>query len=192
MAERAYVPRPVEWLLPALLGEVRVSADAMVRIEDFFVPLARGATFPWKSHALWFYTQMARWGQIQHRAGHHEAIARETYRPDLYRAALKPLGAPLPAANYKVEGALTAPTPVGASGATLTLGPDGFFDGGLFDPDHVAAYIEAARSRDFGIPALAGMTVCGIPCGPAQRRLRSGSALIWACPNLRWLPINRS
>jgi two-component system, oxyanion-binding sensor len=151
MAEPAYVARPVEWLLPALLGEVRVSADATVRIEDFFVPLARGATFPWKSHALWFYTQMARWGQIEH-TSEHEAIARETYRPDLYRAALKPLGAPLPAANYKVEGALTAPTPVGASGATLTLGPDGFFDGGLFDPDHVAAYIEDARSRDSGTP----------------------------------------
>ena len=137
MTEPAYVARPVEWLLPALLGEVRVSADATVRIEDFFVPLAPGATFPWKSHALWFYTKMVRWGQIEHTSG-HEAIARETYRPDLYRAALKPLWAPLPAANYRVEGAFTAPTPVGARGATLTLGPDGFFDGGLFDPDHVS------------------------------------------------------
>ena len=124
---------------------IRVSATTTVRVEDFFVPLARGATFPWKSHALWFYTQMVRWGQVTHTA-ENEAVARETYRPDLYRAALKPLGVRLPAANSKVEGALKAPTPVGASGATLTLGPDGFFDGGLFDPDRVAEYIHG-RSR---------------------------------------------
>ena len=145
LAEPAHVGQPAEWMKPALTGEIRVSATTTVRVEDFFVPLARGATFPWKSHALWFYTQMVRWGQVAHTA-ENEAVARETYRPDLYRAALKPLGVPLPAANSKVEGALKAPTPVGASGATLTLGPDGFFDGGLFDPDRVAEYIHG-RSR---------------------------------------------
>ena len=75
------------------------------QVADFFVPHAKAATFPWKSHALWFYTQMVRWGQVGHRA-EHEAIARDTYRPDLYRAALKPLGVALPGANAKVEGAL--------------------------------------------------------------------------------------
>ena len=77
-----------------------------MRVEDFFVPFAKAATFPWKSHALWFYTQMVRWGQVAH-TPENEAIARETYRPDLYRAALKPLGVALPGANAKVEGALT-------------------------------------------------------------------------------------
>jgi hypothetical protein len=43
----------------------------------------------------------------------------------------------------KVEGALTAPTPVGSAGANLVLGPDGFFDGGRFDPDDIDAYIAA-------------------------------------------------
>jgi NitT/TauT family transport system ATP-binding protein len=31
---------------------------------------------------------------------------------------------------------------VGSAGASLTLGPDGFFDGALFDPDKLDAYIE--------------------------------------------------
>jgi len=145
MAEPAHVGLPAEWMAPALSGDIRVSSVDVVRVEDFFMPLARGATFPWKSHALWFYTQMVRWGQVAH-SPENEAIARETYRPDLYRSALKPLGAALPAANSKIEGALTAPTPVGASGATLTLGPDGFFDGGLFDPDKVDEYIRSERS----------------------------------------------
>ena len=65
----------------------------------------------------------------------HDATARDTYRPDLYRAALKPLGVALPGANAKVEGALRIPTPVGSAGASLVLGPDGFFDGEVFDPD---------------------------------------------------------
>jgi two-component system, oxyanion-binding sensor len=145
MAAPAHVGLPAEWMAPGLSGDIRVSSVDVVRVEDFFMPLARGATFPWKSHALWFYTQIVRWGQVAHSPG-NEAIARETYRPDLYRSALKPLGAALPAANSKIEGALTAPTPVGASGATLTLGPDGFFDGGLFDPDKVDEYIRSERS----------------------------------------------
>ena len=73
------------------------------------------------------------------------AIARETYRPDLYRAALKPLGIALPVANAKVEGALKSATPVGSAGASLVLGPDGFFDGDLFDPDHLDDYIDRQK-----------------------------------------------
>ena len=93
------------------------------------MPLAKAATFPWKSHALWFYSQMVRWGQVAHTPGQRSPSPARRYRPDLYRAALKPLGVALPGANAKVEGALQAATPVGSAGASLVLGPDGFFDG---------------------------------------------------------------
>ncbi|WP_423416133.1 CmpA/NrtA family ABC transporter substrate-binding protein [Hyphomicrobium sp. B1] len=144
LAERTYVAQPVEWMLPALQGQLPVGNEHAVAVSDFFVPFAKAATFPWKSHALWFYSQMVRWGQVLHSA-ENAKIARETYRPDLYRAALKPSGIALPVANAKVEGALTAPTPVGSSGASLVLGPDGFFDGGLFDPDKLDAYITSQK-----------------------------------------------
>ena len=144
LASPAYVGREAGLLLPALKGELAVGGGAARSIGDFFVPNAKAATFPWKSHALWFYTQMVRWGQIAHMP-EHQRTAGETYRPDLYRAALKGFGIAMPAASSKVEGALTAETPVGSSGA-LTLGPDGFFDGGHFDPDAVDDYI-AAQSR---------------------------------------------
>ncbi|TKT75898.1 CmpA/NrtA family ABC transporter substrate-binding protein [Aquamicrobium sp. LC103] len=144
----AYVARPAEWMMPALSGRLRIGASAYASVDDYFMPLARAATFPWKSHALWFYTQMARWRQVTHTAENLE-IARNTYRPDLYRSALKPLGVALPGANAKVEGALRTETPVGSEGASLTLGPDGFFDGTLFDPDRVDAYIASqAHSND--------------------------------------------
>ncbi|MEZ5826872.1 MAG: CmpA/NrtA family ABC transporter substrate-binding protein [Hyphomicrobiales bacterium] len=140
----AYVDRPPAWMLPALSGKIDIGGGTIVAVDEFFVPLAKAATFPWKSHALWLYTQMVRWGQIDH-AKQNEKIARETYRPDIYRAALKPLGVALPGANAKVEGALTRATPVGSAGASLTLGPDGFFDGDLFDPDRIDDYIAAQR-----------------------------------------------
>ena len=141
LAQPAYVGRDGELLLPALSGHLPVGGGVVRFVGDFFVPNARAATFPWKSHALWFYTQMVRWRQIEHTA-QRQRIAAETYRPDIYRAALKDLGIAMPSASAKVEGALTVATPVGSSGA-LTLGPDGFFDGGRFDPDDVDAYIAA-------------------------------------------------
>ena len=87
--------------MPALDGRDRhAGGDDVVAVADFFVPHAKAATFPWKSHALWFYTQMVRWGQVEASAA-NEAIARDTYRPDLYRAALKPLGVALPGRQCK-------------------------------------------------------------------------------------------
>ncbi|MCO5151306.1 MULTISPECIES: CmpA/NrtA family ABC transporter substrate-binding protein [unclassified Shinella] len=144
LALPAYVGRAADLLLPALSGNLPVGGDVVRPVGDFFVPHAKAATFPWKSHALWFYTQMVRWRQVAHTEANRE-IAAETYRPDVYRAALKALGIAMPSASAKVEGALTVETPVGSSGA-LTLGPDGFFDGGRFDPDAVDGYI-AAQSR---------------------------------------------
>lgn len=145
LAQPAYVGRDADLLLPALSGHLPVGGGVVRSLGDFFVPNARAATFPWKSHALWFYTQMVRWRQIDHTA-QRQRIAAETYRPDIYRAALKDLGIAMPSASAKVEGALTVATPVGSSGA-LTLGPDGFFDGGRFDPDDVEAYIAAQSAR---------------------------------------------
>lgn len=144
LARPGYVGCPEEWLLPALSGRIPTGDgptghDQVIAVEDFFVPHDKAATFPWKSHALWFYSQMARWGQIVASPA-REAIARDSYRPDLYRTALGPIGAALPGANAKVEGALPKATPVGSAGASLILGPDGFFDGKVFDPDRVDSY----------------------------------------------------
>ena len=122
-----------------------VSERAETTVEDFFLTSAKAATFPWQSHALWFYSQIVRWGLCDHSAENAE-IAKISYRPDIYRKALQPLHTPLPGASLKVEGALKAPTPVGASAGGLILGPDGFFDGQTFDPDQVGAYIEQQKA----------------------------------------------
>ena len=145
LAEPAYLGCPLDWLLPGLSGELEVGGGERVVVPDFFVPQASAATFPWKSHALWFYSQMVRWGQVD-ATTEAAAVAQGTYRPDLWRRALGPLGVAQPAANAKVEGALTRPTPVGSAGASLVLGPDGFFDGERFDPDSLSHYLAAQRA----------------------------------------------
>jgi NitT/TauT family transport system ATP-binding protein len=129
-----------ELLVRPLTGRMGLSGGVAEGGPDFFVPFGRAANFPWISHALWFYSQMVRWGQVPHTRENAERAAR-TYRPDLYRAALAGQGIPMPAANAKVEGALVEPTPVAATGGVLTLGPDGFFDGARFDPDLLDDYI---------------------------------------------------
>src|SRR5438876_851843 len=81
------LPPAVE--MPILTGHLGLGGGAELDIDDFFVPFDKAANFPWKSHALWFYTQMVRWGHVEHTPD-NLAIARDCYRPDLYRSALKP------------------------------------------------------------------------------------------------------
>ena len=117
-----------------------------------FLTFAKGAaSFPWISHALWFSAQMARWSEIELNAT-TLATVRATYRPDIYRDAVRSLGANLPSANAKVEGALNAPQAAGSTLGRLTLAADGFFDGRVFDPDHIETYLADLRVADRRLP----------------------------------------
>jgi len=141
LARPAYVGGSADIIKRALGGSVvREPGGTPQTIPDFLVFHDHAANFPWQSHALWFYSQMIHWGQTDYRADKVE-MARSVYRPDLYRAALRSTDADLPNASSKVEGALTRPTPVASRSGKMVLGPDGFFDGLLFDPDDVEGYL---------------------------------------------------
>ncbi len=131
---------PAHCLLPALAGQLPAGGDAIIEQPDFFLPFARAATFPWISHAMWIYSQMVRWGDVNH-DDQNAAVVAASFRPDIYRRSLEPAGWPVPGANSKVEGALVDQTVVGASQGTLELGPDGFFDGRIFDPAQLDGYL---------------------------------------------------
>jgi NitT/TauT family transport system ATP-binding protein len=130
-------------LLPALTGILPLSRTSTSEIstatpDEFLVMSGKAANFPWQSQALWFLSQMSRWGDCPSRAQDEETVrekVRDAYRPDLYRRALKPIFAPVPGANLKMEGTLLKEVHVGASRSGLVLGPDGFFDGRIFDPE---------------------------------------------------------
>lgn len=139
-----YVGAPAETIARGLSGDLLLQAGGRVQtIDNFLVMHKQAANFPWRSQALWLYSQMVRWGQVSYSSA-GEQVARDSFRPDLYRKAVAALDpAPiLPSASAKVEGALDIATPAGASGPPLLLGPDNFFDDRPFDPDDIKSYLE--------------------------------------------------
>jgi two-component system, oxyanion-binding sensor len=133
LAAPAYLNIPPRHFSRGLMGR-----DGFLQFYD------HAANFPWHSHALWFYAQMVRWGQVSASDAAKTSVV-GTYRPDIYRRALAGTGIALPEANSKVEGALQEPTHIPARGGPLSLGPDGFFDGVSFDPDQIEDYVKASR-----------------------------------------------
>jgi NitT/TauT family transport system ATP-binding protein len=140
-----YLGQPAEIVARALDGRFDIGNGVIRTAPDHFVPYAGAANFPWKSHALWYYSQMVRWGEVAHTAA-NAATALACFRPDLYRQVLGSLGVPTPLADFKVEGSVAEPTAIPSSPEGLTLLPDGFFDGIAFDPDRLDSYIESQRA----------------------------------------------
>jgi NitT/TauT family transport system ATP-binding protein len=143
LAQPRYVGAPAEILQRGLSNRLALVPNGpLEQLPEFYLPARRAATFPWASHALWFYSQMLRWQQIEFNAQHIPSVA-ATYRPDLYRVALAPLQVELPIEDTKVEGSRA--TASSGSLGTLSIAPDGFFDGKVFDPSDVPAYLESLR-----------------------------------------------
>ncbi len=145
MSGAPYLDTSSEIVARALTGMLDIGAGMTRHVPDHFIPHAYAANFPWKSHALWYYSQMVRWGEVAACAD-NAALAAACFRPDLCRAALAPLGAAVPAADYKTDGTRAAAVDIEALNGTLAAGPDLFFDGGVFDPSAVDAYIAAQRA----------------------------------------------
>ena len=94
---------------------------------------AGAATFPWRSHGLWFLGQMRRWGLVPEETD-AAALVASVYRPDLYRSALGGVGAAAPDGDMKIEGAHAEAWTLPAGTGAIPMGPDTFCDGALFDP----------------------------------------------------------
>ncbi len=147
LSREDYVGQSIDLVRPCLARRLKTGDGTLHPIEGFLHFASNAATFPWTSQSLWFYSQMVRWGQVLPSEA-AETVARTTYRPDIYRSALKPLGVEVPSANSKVEGALQSETPVGSTSGHLRLGPDAFFDGKVFDPDRVADYVASFHAAE--------------------------------------------
>ncbi|NIZ10823.1 CmpA/NrtA family ABC transporter substrate-binding protein [Pseudooceanicola sp. HF7] len=128
-----YLNLPAEILDRALSGRLTISARGDMRDVPGFLGFHRGtATFPWRSQAEWIALQLAsRTGldrDLAIRAG------RAAFRSDLHRAALRGTEADLPGASMKIEGAVRAVTSIASESGRLSLLPDTFFDGRIFEP----------------------------------------------------------
>ncbi len=65
LAEPRFVGAPAEILLRGLSNRLCLQRGGEAEsLPGFYLPASQEATFPWVSHALWFYSQMVRWGQV--------------------------------------------------------------------------------------------------------------------------------
>ncbi|MEX1035079.1 MAG: CmpA/NrtA family ABC transporter substrate-binding protein [Sneathiella sp.] len=147
LSRTEYLDHSAKIILPALSGNIATTGEQRIQDSDFFITFNRAANFPWRSHALWYYSQMVRSGQASFCPENVE-LAAASFAPDLFRRAVSQMEIAVPAANSKVEGALITATAVGAGKNILYLGPDGFFDGVLFDPDKIEEYIRSQSPRE--------------------------------------------
>jgi nitrate/nitrite transport system substrate-binding protein len=148
IAQPRYVNAPRDVVRMSMLGTFQYARTEFARsLPDFNVFHRYAANFPWRSHAVWFITQMIRWGQLD-RALDIRAAAERVYRPDWYRAAAAALGLAAPRADYKTEGDRANAFELDG----ITLGPDRFFDGGRFDPNDPVAYLRSQAVSRLAVP----------------------------------------
>lgn len=147
LSQGRYVNTPVDVLEMSLNGTYQFSAGSAPRsLPDFNVFHRYGANYPWRSHALWFLSQMVRWGQIDQPLN-LARVARDVYCPEIYRQAAGSLGLPAVAQELKTEGEHSAPWVLTEQEVSLAMGPDAFMDGRVFDGRDVMGYVKSFDIR---------------------------------------------
>ncbi|OCX65292.1 nitrate transporter [Thioclava sp. SK-1] len=128
------LPITAEVIDRAMTGRMLTSLQGQEQATSYMIEFFRGAaTFPWRSQAAWIGMRLAQRHGLDPIISAQKAAA--TFRPDLYRFHLRGIGADLPGASGKVEGALSVPTAVASDQGKTILLPDRFYDGQVFDPD---------------------------------------------------------
>ncbi|MFZ1827594.1 MAG: CmpA/NrtA family ABC transporter substrate-binding protein [Candidatus Competibacteraceae bacterium] len=141
IAQKSYVNAPEDVVKMSMTGTFKYAQNEEPRpLPDFNVFYRYAANFPWQSHAAWFIGQMYRWGQLEQPANILQAAA-SIYRPDLYRQAAKAVNVPYPTIDVKTEGSHAAGWTLNEATSPIAMGPDRFFDGGLFDPKKLGEYV---------------------------------------------------
>ncbi|MEM1211777.1 MAG: CmpA/NrtA family ABC transporter substrate-binding protein [Planctomycetota bacterium] len=144
LARPEYVGVSPETIGMSMTGTFQYALDQpTVHMPDFNVFHRYTANYPWRSHAVWMLTQMARWGQIAPDTDFH-AIAEQVYDPTVCRAAAGDLGMVMPVREMKPEGSHHGPW---TSDAGFAMGPDAFFDRQAFDPEQAESYLEGFAIR---------------------------------------------
>ncbi|MCG7963823.1 MAG: nitrate ABC transporter ATP-binding protein [Candidatus Thiodiazotropha taylori] len=166
LSQGRYVNAPQEILEKSMLGTFQFSRDeAAVERADFNVFNRYNANFPWRSHAIWFLTQMVRWGQLRDPFD-MQRIAKLVYQPEIYRKAAASLSIDLPQSDIKSEGIHGEAWQLAGEQQNLTMGSDLFFDGKAFDPQQPIDYLteQPVSSLGCSIEAL-------LQANPSKRSL---------------------
>jgi nitrate/nitrite transport system substrate-binding protein len=126
MGKRQWINCPVEDILDRARGKFDYGTGKVVENSPHAMKYwADNASYPYKSHDLWFMTEDIRWGKYD--AGFDsKALIEKVNREDIWRDAAKALGV----------AAADIPT-------STSRGKETFFDGKVFDPENPSAYLKS-------------------------------------------------
>ncbi|MCR9094184.1 MAG: ABC transporter substrate-binding protein [bacterium] len=146
LSKSEYVGADEEVIAASMTGTFEYARGDKRDMPDFNVFFRYDATYPFYSDAVWFLTQMRRWGQISEAKpdAWYDEMAKKVYRPDIYMAAAKMLLA---------EGHLSASEVPETDGYK---DPDpGFIDGIVYDGRKPNEYLSKFEIGNQGSPETA-------------------------------------
>lgn len=121
---------PVEDIIDRAQGKIDYGDGRVVENPDIAMKFwIDNASFPYKSHDLWFLTEDIRWGYIPADTD-TQALVDKVNRSDLWREAAKAIGvsdAEIPTSDSR--------------------GVETFFDGVTFDPENPKAYLDSLKIK---------------------------------------------
>jgi len=125
LARSEYVGADAEVIANSMTGTFEYEKGDTRAVPDFNVFFRYFATYPYYSDAVWYLTQMRRWGQIPEAKpdGWYDEVARSVYLPDVY----------LKAARMLVEDGLVEEADFPWDSDGYRAPQDAFIDGILFD-----------------------------------------------------------
>lgn len=135
LAKPYYVGADAEVIANSMTGTFEYEKGDKRDVPDFNTFFRHHATYPYYSDAIWYLTQMRRWGQIsEHKPDSwYMDIAKKVYRPDIYKLAAQAL----------VEEGKMQANDFPAPDESGFKGPQkGFIDGVVYDGREPNAYLE--------------------------------------------------
>jgi len=93
LSKSQYVGADYDVIANSMTGTFEYEKGDKRSVPDFNVFFRYNATYPYYSDAIWYLTQMRRWGQISEKKSDtwFKDIAKKVYRPDIYAVAAKEL-----------------------------------------------------------------------------------------------------
>lgn len=138
LSQSEYVGADYEVIRNSMTGFFYFQKTDKRPMPDFNVFFKYHASYPWYSDCVWFLTQMRRWGQIPGAmpSSWYASVAKEIYRPDIYRKA---------AAHLIEEGALSMnEIPVADTDGYRPITSE-FIDGNTYDGKKPIEYINSFK-----------------------------------------------
>ncbi|WP_172300413.1 CmpA/NrtA family ABC transporter substrate-binding protein [Pseudoruegeria sp. HB172150] len=91
LSQPEYVGADAEVIANSMTGTFEYEKGDKREVPDFNVFFRYNATYPFYSDAVWYLTQMRRWGQIAEAKDDtwYDEVARNVYRPDIYLDAAR-------------------------------------------------------------------------------------------------------